>query len=190
MDAHRGVKLGIRGAHHRGHRAAGGEPGHISAPRIEAMPRHHLPGYAGDQRRLAFASLVLRLEPVPAARSVRLARLRRIDGGEAELVGEPVHTRAGGEIFRILLASMQHDDERHAARRAVRRQVQGVSAAADSIGKEPAPHAVLPPRRSALLAGKTPLNGRSRLDEPARAKKTRRAQKAGNRRFPGQFVFL
>ena len=83
-----------------------------SAPCLRATSRDD----AGDQRRLAgVAQLVLRLEPVPALRRVRLCGLLGIHHQEAVLVGQAIHLRARGEVVGRLGAAMQHHD--HRARR-------------------------------------------------------------------------
>src|SRR4051812_13845010 len=58
------------------------------------------------------ALLVLRLKPVPAVRNVRLACLLWIDNHETVFLRELVHTRARGEVIRILFTAVEHDDDR------------------------------------------------------------------------------
>src|SRR5947207_462807 len=71
--------------------------------------------------------------PVPAPRRIGRHALLRIGNDEAYLVGELVHARAGGEIVRILLAAMKHDDERARLPVAARGNVGLVAARAGTI---------------------------------------------------------
>ena len=62
--------------------------------------------------RAAPADLVVVLEPVPAPLRVPLRRLRRVEHEPARFARSFVHRRACREIVRVLLAAVQHDDER------------------------------------------------------------------------------
>src|SRR5262249_20204342 len=87
------------------------------------------------QRRLAVvALLVARPEPVPAARVVRGAGLRRVSHEELELVGELIHARADGEVIRGLPAAVQHHNERQRLPAEARRKIHFVGARAGRVG--------------------------------------------------------
>ena len=87
MHAYRGVQFGIRICHHCGHRATRREARDIDPPRVDLVRLDHFIGDASDDRRLSLsASLVARLEPVPAFRNVRTLFDRLLGGFEGRLV--------------------------------------------------------------------------------------------------------
>jgi hypothetical protein len=68
---------------------------------------------AGNQRRLtATALLVLRPEPVPALRGIRLCGLFGVHDDKTVRVRQTVHLRARGEVVGRLRAAVQHHDHR------------------------------------------------------------------------------
>lgn len=56
--------------------------------------------------------LMLGLEPVPAFLRVRMLCLFRIEHQYTSPACLVIHARAGGEVFRPLGATVQHEDER------------------------------------------------------------------------------
>ena len=69
-------------------------------------------GDAGNDGRLACAPhLILRLEPVPAERRIRVLALVRIGNEKSMLLRQVVHAGSCGEVVGILRAAMQHDDQ-------------------------------------------------------------------------------
>ena len=54
-----------------------------------------------------------RVEPVPVAAAVGRGGLLRVGDEEGVLLGELVHPGAGGEVGGVLLAAVQHDDQRY-----------------------------------------------------------------------------
>ena len=58
-------------------------------------------------------ALVAGAEPIPQAVPVGVPGLFRIGDQKGVLFGEFVHPGAGGEIGGLLLAAVQHDDQRH-----------------------------------------------------------------------------
>ena len=114
MDTHRGVQLGIRHRHDHCHGAAGGQPRNEDPVGVDAIVTAHLPGDPGDDRWLASTgTLITGAEPVPQAVPVRLPGLLGIGDQEGVPLGEVVHPGAGSEIGRVLLAAVQHHDQRH-----------------------------------------------------------------------------
>ena len=121
---------------------------------------------------IAAASLPAALEPVPAAAAVRLRRLGRVGDREAVGVGEAVHARTAGEVVRVLLAAVQHDDQRHRLRGSGcgGRQVELVVTAhaavglhLEVIGEAPAAGiGRIGGRRGAIGLGRTKRRGRER----------------------------
>ena len=62
--------------------------------------------------RLSRSSLLMApVKPIPATGRIRAPRLVWIGDDETELVRQVVHLRSQGEIFRILRASMQHEQQ-------------------------------------------------------------------------------
>ena len=113
-DAGKQLRVGL--AQHHRHRRACRQPGDVDAARVGAVPPRDLAHDAGDQRRLAgTAPLVLRLEPVPALRCIRLRSLLGVHDQEAVLVRQTIHLGARREVVCRLGAAMQHHD--HRARR-------------------------------------------------------------------------
>ena len=72
------------------------------------------------------AVLMATIEPVPAAVWVGEARLVRIGDDEAELLRKGVHPRANGEIFRVLRATVQHDDQRQLPPLGIGRKIEAI----------------------------------------------------------------
>src|SRR5258708_22844952 len=129
---------------------------------IDVVARHHLRRDAGDDRRLAaLAQLSAVAEPVPAALEVGAPGLCRIGDDEAELVRGLVDASAGGELFRRLLAAVQHHHERQRLSAIHLRQVQMVEARPGAIDED-APREA-PGRRP--LAKKQPCGGHARRGE-------------------------
>ena len=113
MDTYRRVHLGVGMRHDFRHRTAGRKTGDIDATGIHVVLGDDIARDAGDERWLAaFALLVRPLELVPAARRVGRGRLFRVHNDESVLVRQRIHPRSGGKIIRILLASVEHHDER------------------------------------------------------------------------------
>ena len=55
--------------------------------------------------------LMAPVKPIPATGRIRAPRLVWIGDDQSELVGQIVHPRSQREIFRILRASMQHEQQ-------------------------------------------------------------------------------
>jgi hypothetical protein len=92
---------------------ARGHPGHVDTPGIYRLGGRDLARDTGDDGRLAhLAPLVVRLEPVPAPLSVGFGGLLGVDDEEAAALGQLVHARAGREIFGVLGAAVEYDQER------------------------------------------------------------------------------
>ena len=114
MHSDPGVELRVGRGHHRRHGAAGGESGDIDPGGVDLVVGHDLTGDAGDDRRLARACpLVGGGEPVPVAAAVGRGGLLRVRDEERVLLGEVIHPGACGEVGGVLLAAVQHDDQRY-----------------------------------------------------------------------------
>ena len=66
------------------------------------------------------------IEPVPATGGVGASRLERIGDNEAELLGEVVHPCSKGEIFRVLVAAVQHEHQRQLPPFVIGRDVESI----------------------------------------------------------------
>ena len=113
MDPDRVEHVGVGRGENLRHRAARRQPGGEHALPADAellrqrlREARELGGFAGS------AALMPAVEPVPAGGGVGAARLARVGDDEAEFLGESVHLRAEGEVFRVLPAAVQHEDER------------------------------------------------------------------------------
>ena len=131
MHAHSGKQVGVGVAQNRRHRAARRQAGHVNTLRVDVVALHHVTRHAGQQRRLAPASLlVVVFEPVPAARRIGVLRLRRIQHVKPAFQGGFVHARAGGKVVRVLRATVQHHHQRQRLGEGRWRNVELVLAAA------------------------------------------------------------
>src|SRR2546421_12720558 len=72
--------------------------------------------------------LIAFAKPVPAALDVGAPRLRGIGNDESELFSHLIHACASGEIFRRLLAAVQHYHQRQRLSAIYAGQVQHVEA--------------------------------------------------------------
>jgi len=114
VDSCGGVQVRVGPSHDCGHGTARGESSDVDPRLIDGVVVHDLTSDAGENRRLARATLLVAgTEPVPVATIVRGSRLLGIGDDERMLLGQVVHTGAGREIRSVLAATMQHDDERH-----------------------------------------------------------------------------
>ena len=135
MHANCGIQVRIVRRHHDGHRPASGQTGNVDAVGIDAVGAHNLTRDARDNRRLtALALLIARLKPVPAVRAVGRCHLLRVDHKTAMFLCQRVHASASGKVLRILLAAMQHHDERHRLFRVTARHVQAIATRARAVG--------------------------------------------------------
>lgn len=106
-DSGKPLRAGLTRRH--GHRHAGREPGHEDAARVGTVAARGLADDAGDQPRLAGAEpLVLRLEPVPPLRCIRVCGLLGMRDQEAVLVRHAIHLGARREVVGGRAAAMQH----------------------------------------------------------------------------------
>jgi hypothetical protein len=113
MDADGRIEIGICGAHDGRRGTARREAGDKNAARLDRDIGHDLPGDSRDERGLAAVALLIGgAEPVPAFRGIGRTRLLGIGDEEALLLGQFVHPRAGGKIFRRLRAAVQHHQKR------------------------------------------------------------------------------
>jgi hypothetical protein len=117
---------------------ARGHPGHVDTPGIYRLGGRDLARDTGDDGRLAhLAPLVVRLEPVPAPLPVGFGGLLGIDDEEAAALGQLVHARAGREIFGVLGAAVEHDQQRQRLSRRPARNIQPVRARPSAIRERP-----------------------------------------------------
>ena len=73
---------------------------------------HDLACDARNERRFtAIPALVVRSEPIPTLRRVRVTRLCGIDHETGLFLRDHIHARPGGEIVRRLGTPVQHDDQ-------------------------------------------------------------------------------
>lgn len=115
-DGHKEIRIGRPRDRRRG--APCRQARDIDACGIGPAQRHGMAGERGDHRRLAAPTgLIVRLVPVPAPGEVRALALLGIEDDKPQLIGQPVHAGADGEIHGRLRTAMQHHDQRHAAQR-------------------------------------------------------------------------
>ena len=152
MHAGGGVEIGVDRGHHRGHRAPGGESGHVHPGGVCPVAVGDLAGDPGDQRRLAgAAALVTGREPVPVPARVRRGGLLGVGDEQCLTLGQVVHAGGGGEGRGVLGAAVQHHDQGHGAAGVAGGDVEPVAAGAGGVAVG---EGVKPARR--------PLHGRDR----------------------------
>ena len=104
--------IGIGRGENIRHRAAGGQAGRECPLPPEAEFMGEALREARQPGGLAGAAVLMApVEPIPASRRVRSARLERIGDDEAEFVRQPIHSRAYREIVGVLRAAMQHQHD-------------------------------------------------------------------------------
>src|SRR5208282_3208145 len=82
---------------------------------------------ARELGRLSRSSVLMApVKPIPATGRIRAPRLMWIGDDETELVGQIVHLRSQREIFRILRASMQHEQHCEVSLPVISRDVEPV----------------------------------------------------------------
>jgi hypothetical protein len=114
MCRHASKDLGVGAAQDHGHGRTRRQTGHEHLVGMHGIGCSDLVHDADQDGRLSpFARLLCRLEPVPAVAAVGLRALGGVRDQETTFLGQPVHLRAGGKVIRVLLAAMQHHDQRH-----------------------------------------------------------------------------
>ena len=113
MHAHGGEHVWIRRPHYHCHGAAGGQASNVDPFLVQAVGQQQFAYQPGDDRGFPLvATLVARLEPVPALRNVVALRLLGIRDEAPSLLGQDVHACTGREIIGRLRAPVQHHDQR------------------------------------------------------------------------------
>ena len=126
-SVNRSIQIRIGRSHDRRRCPAIRHSGNVHALRVDEKITHYLLGNSGDQRSLpATTPLVFRSEPVPTSRRISSRWLFGVRHQTGQLFRMRVHPRAGREILRVLLAAVQHDDQRHRLAAVAARYIQPV----------------------------------------------------------------
>ena len=121
------------------HGAAGREAGNIYSRAIDGVASYYLTHQSSDRGSLTGAVSGSSLEPVPAAQRIGVRRLLWVEHEKAVLIGQFIHSRALRESVRVLTATVQHHQKRHAVAPADRdRDIQKVIVAVGAMSRRAA----------------------------------------------------